>query len=103
MFVNNYFRKIFSDASNLTVVRKLEMEVKGQDEMVTTVQVRGKLDYFVYMWKVLNLFCIEIADAARRFFQSKLEESSLKQKGTYTKKVQSQRRRNRIVKVCNTF
>ena len=38
-------------------------------------------------------------DAIRRFFQSKLEEKSLKDKGTYDIKVQRQRRKNRLVKV----
>ena len=36
----------------------------------------------------------------RRFFQSKLEDSALKAKGTYDLKVQKQRRKNRVVKVC---
>ena len=35
-------------------------------------------------------------DAARRFFQSKLQESSLKEKGKYTDKVKETRQRNRI-------
>ena len=38
------------------------------------------------------------ADSVRRFFQSKLEDSALKAKGTYDLKVQKQRRKNRIVK-----
>ena len=40
------------------------------------------------------------AVAVRGFFQSKMEEATLKEKGTYTAKVQNQRRRNRIKKVC---
>ena len=42
-----------------------------------------------------------ITDSVRRFFQSKLDELSLKSKGMYDKKVQRQRRRNRIMKVCS--
>ena len=41
-------------------------------------------------------------DAARRFFQTKVEEDSLKKKGKYSDKVKRQRKRNRInrVRVC---
>ena len=41
-------------------------------------------------------------DAARRFFQSKCEESALKARGTYDNKVKAQRRRNRLVKVWHS-
>lgn len=41
-----------------------------------------------------------ISDSLRRFFQTKVEEAALKEKGSYSLKVQRQRRRNRIVKVC---
>ena len=40
------------------------------------------------------------ADSVRRFYKSKLEMSSMKEKGKYDDKVRSQRRRNRVVKVC---
>ena len=36
----------------------------------------------------------------QRFFQSKLEDSTLKAEGTYDLKVEKQRRKNRVVKVC---
>lgn len=39
------------------------------------------------------------ADAVRRFYQSKLQDSSMKEKGKYDDKVRRQRRRNRVVKV----
>ena len=41
-------------------------------------------------------------DAARRFFQTKVEEDSLKKKGKYSDKVKRQHKRNRInrVRVC---
>ena len=44
----------------------------------------------------LYTFCL---DAIRRFFQTKVEEAALKEKGTYDTKVAKQRRRNRIMKV----
>ncbi len=43
-----------------------------------------------------NLFLL---DASRRFFQSKTEEQSLKEKGKYSLKVTQQRRQNRIKRV----
>ena len=44
-------------------------------------------------------YCI---DAARRFFQTKVEEDYLKKKGKYSDKVKRQHKRNRInrVRVC---
>ena len=47
-------------------------------------------------YKFLNNFSV---DAVRRFFLSKSEELMLKEKGVYAKKVDKQRRRNRITKV----
>ena len=44
-----------------------------------------------------------VVDATRRFFQTKLEEKSLKDKGTYGAKVQKQRRKNRLTKVNNVI
>ena len=38
-------------------------------------------------------------DAARRFFQTKVEEDSLKTKGKYSDKVKRQRKRNRMNRV----
>ena len=46
----------------------------------------------------IHVLCLNI-DAIRRFFQTKIEEAALKEKGTYDAKVQKQRRRNRIMKV----
>ena len=47
-------------------------------------------------------FCDLNLDAARRFFQTKVEEDSLKRKGKYSDKVKRQRKRNRInrVSIC---
>jgi len=46
--------------------------------------------------------CLNI-DAVRRFLQTKIEQATLKEKGTYDIKVQKQRRRNRIMKVNLQF
>ena len=43
---------------------------------------------------------LEFTDAVRRFFVTKVEENSLKQKGKYEEKLVVQRRRNRIKRVC---
>lgn len=42
---------------------------------------------------------VDVSDSARRFFQSKQEESALKRTGKYATKVTQQRRRNRITRV----
>ena len=40
-----------------------------------------------------------ILDAARRFFQTKSDEASLRNRGKYEAKVKHQRRRNRLFRV----
>lgn len=44
-------------------------------------------------------FVYNYVDTARRFFQSRSEEESLKEKGKYQHKVDQQRRRNRVLRV----
>ena len=48
---------------------------------------------------VKNVFKKKILDVARRFFQTKSDEASLRNRGKYEAKVKHQRRRNRLFRV----
>ena len=95
-------RKRYTDPINQAVVKKVISETRSLDPTVCAFNVKGKVCY--KEWRCTSIDAIFIClDAIRRFFQSKLEEKSLKDKGAYVAKVQKQRRRNRLVKVSYAY
>lgn len=108
------FRRPFSDPSNQDVVKRLVQEVTSLDSTIPLLQIRGKYTCRTHFWCCMNmvtflwklripstpLSCVlSTIDAARRFFQTKSDETSLKERGKYSTKVKQQRRRNRITRV----
>ena len=91
------FRKKYTDKLNQDIVKKLISEAKGQDPTASHMHLKGK----IHNGHVF-LICMTISqtDADRRFFLSKSESLGMKEKGLYNRKVQKQRRRNRIIKVA---
>ena len=84
------------------VVNTIIHETQAQDSTIPIIQIRGmNIQAVVWIYIMQNLCSHHYhTDSVRRFFQSKLDESSLKNKGMYEKKVQKQRRRNHVMKVC---
>ena len=71
----------------------LECQFKSKNVIDTPISILNKP-------KLLsNYVLMSYSDATRRFFLSKVEGESMKQKGTYEDKVTQQRRRNRVVRV----
>ncbi len=93
-----FHRKRFTDPDNQIVVKSLMRETKAQEPTAALSDVRGKdVPCILKDDKIILVhLCL---DAIRKFFQTKLEEAALKEKGTYDTKVTKQRRRNRIMKV----
>ena len=87
-------RRKYTEKENQTILKRLVEEVRVHDATVTPIQIRGIL------FNALISKYICSTDASRRFFLSKSEDVSLKEKGLYDIKVQRQRRRNRVMKVC---
>ena len=55
-------------------------EMKGIDPSVPHGQEKGMFSLYLQLLKIINVI------AVRRFFQSKLDEDSLKRRGLYTNK-----------------
>lgn len=116
-------RKRFTDQYNQDIVKQMVAETAKLDTRIPVVQLRGKFEFFCKRSKlrhgILKCFigsllqicaspfsvCIPcstnfftpthtLLDAARRFFQSILETTALKDKGKYDVKVTQQHRRN---------
>ena len=83
----------------------LVIEAKGQDCTVSTTQVQGQIVLFFTGDAYILLMCcvLLLSDAARTFFQSKMQQETLKSKGKYSEKGAYQRRRNRLLKVYLIF
>ena len=92
-------RQRYTDPQNQKVVRTLIMETKGQDCTISATQVQGIIVCIIRTTVALLQLFPYPSDAARTFFQSRLQQQSLKAKGKYSDKVAYQRRRNRLLKV----
>ena len=71
-------------------------EVKGIDSSVPTFQIRGQCSCNLPQ-SAFSIICF--AEAGKRFFQTKVEEESLKSRGKYDEKVVKQRKRNHLTRV----
>ena len=70
-------RRKYTEKENQAILKRLVEEVRVHDATVTPIQIRGIL------FNALISKYIYSTDASRRFFLSKSEDVSLKEKGLY--------------------
>ena len=94
----HYYRKRYLDKHNLGIIGRVVKEVKGIDSPVPTFQNRGQCSCNLSQSPFTRVyFCF--AEAGKHFFQTKVEEESLKSQGKYDEKVVKQRKLNHLTRV----